>query len=79
METSKVVLGVLAGVAVGALFGVLFAPDKGFQTRKKIVDTGKDYANGLKEKFENLYQEVVNKNEDILKDANEMVASNNEY
>ena len=78
METSKMVLGVLGGVAVGAILGVLFAPDKGSRTRKKMVDTGKDYANDLKEKFEDLYQDAANKYEDILKDAKEMVTSNNQ-
>ena len=38
MESSKVVLGVIGGVAVGALLGVLFAPDKGSKTRKKILE-----------------------------------------
>jgi gas vesicle protein len=78
METSKMVLGVLGGVAVGAILGVLFAPDKGSLTRKKMVDTGKNYANDLKEKFEDLYQDAANKYEDILKDAKEMVTSNNQ-
>ena len=36
MSTGKLVVGVLAGVAVGALVGMLFAPDKGSETRKKI-------------------------------------------
>lgn len=34
MENGKVLLGVLAGVAVGATLGILFAPDSGTNTRK---------------------------------------------
>jgi gas vesicle protein len=44
MKTGKVVLGLLAGVAAGAILGILFAPDKGSNTRKKIVDKGEGYA-----------------------------------
>lgn len=35
MNSGKVVLGALAGLAAGALLGILFAPDKGSETRKK--------------------------------------------
>ena len=34
MKKSNVVLGVLAGAAIGALLGILYAPDKGSKTRK---------------------------------------------
>ena len=33
---SKVLLGVLAGAATGAILGVLFAPERGEETRRKI-------------------------------------------
>jgi gas vesicle protein len=36
MTTGKAITGILAGLAVGTLIGVLFAPDKGTNTRRKI-------------------------------------------
>ena len=36
MKTGKVLLGLLAGIATGALMGILFAPEKGEVTRKRI-------------------------------------------
>ena len=37
MKNSDVVVGILGGLAVGAILGVLFAPDKGSNTRRKIA------------------------------------------
>lgn len=51
MSTGKVVLGTMAGVAVGAILGILFAPEKGSITRQKIRETGNDYADQLKSKY----------------------------
>lgn len=56
MDTGKVVLGALAGLATGAILGILFAPDKGTNTRKKIADKGKDASDNLVDK----YNEVIN-------------------
>lgn len=60
MKANKVVLGVLGGLAAGALLGVLLAPDKGSKTRQRILKKGKDYAGDAKEKMDNLAG-VVNK------------------
>ena len=54
MNKKNVAIGVLAGVAVGALLGVLFAPDKGSVTRKKLMRKATDTADDLKEKFDPL-------------------------
>ncbi|MEI7492096.1 MAG: YtxH domain-containing protein [Bacteroidota bacterium] len=71
MNSGKVLLGVLAGVAAGALIGVLFAPSKGSRTRKRILKKGEDYADGLKEKFEDVLAGVSKKIEKIKEDVND--------
>lgn len=51
MSTGKIVLGTLAGLAIGGILGILFAPEKGSVTRKQIADKGNDYADELKSKY----------------------------
>lgn len=47
----KVVIIFLAGGAVGALSGLLFAPRSGAETRQKIKKTSSDAGNKVKEKL----------------------------
>ncbi|RZJ30611.1 MAG: YtxH domain-containing protein [Flavobacterium sp.] len=54
MSTGKVVLGTLAGIAIGAAVGVLMAPDKGTETRKKILKKKGELSENLKEKYGSL-------------------------
>ena len=49
MFKGKFLLGILAGAAAGAILGVLFAPNKGVDTRKKIKQRGDDLVNGVKD------------------------------
>lgn len=58
MSSGKVLLGVLAGVAIGATLGILFAPDKGSVTRKKISDKSDDYADELNKKFNEFIESI---------------------
>ena len=78
MKTSKVVLGVLGGVAVGAIAGILFAPDKGTETRKKIMKKGNDLKKDLKNKAEGLYGSVASKYGNVMDDAKEFVSDHHE-
>ncbi|HEY9168204.1 MAG TPA: YtxH domain-containing protein [Lutibacter sp.] len=73
MSSGKVVLGLLAGFATGAIAGLLFAPAKGSDTRKKIVKKSKAYEKKLEKKFSK-NMEMANKKFDKLKsDVNEFV------
>lgn len=54
MDNGKVLLGVLAGVAAGATLGILFAPDSGVNTRRKIAKKGEDYVGNLRGQYDHL-------------------------
>ena len=59
MTKGKALLGVLAGIAAGAALGVLFAPDKGANTRKNIARKGEDLADAINDKIEEKFDELT--------------------
>lgn len=61
METGKVILGVVAGIAVGALIGILVAPQKGEKTRGQIADKGNDLVDAIQEKLTAMFEGVSKK------------------
>ncbi|HEY6142067.1 MAG TPA: YtxH domain-containing protein [Flavobacterium sp.] len=69
MSTGKVVLGTVAGLAIGGILGILFAPEKGSVTRQKIADKGHDYADSLKSKYNELADSVKETIQSVKKEA----------
>jgi gas vesicle protein len=49
--TSKVILSIIGAAAVGAAVGMLLAPDKGSELRKKVKETANDWAVQLADLF----------------------------
>jgi gas vesicle protein len=45
-------IGLIAGAAIGAGLGLLFAPQAGKKTRKEIMDRAEDFTDDVKERVE---------------------------
>lgn len=69
MKTSSTILGILGAAAAGAFIGVLFAPDKGSNTRKKIKDKSKDYGDNLKTKFDGIVSTITSNGKEIIEEG----------
>jgi gas vesicle protein len=78
MKTSNVVLGVVGGLAVGAILGVLFAPDKGTNTRKKIIDRTKKAKDDLKDGFDEYLDTLSEKYNSLVKSGEELLEKGKE-
>ena len=50
-NTAKILVGIAAGAAVGAVLGILFAPAKGKETRENIIKKGKEFADEVTKRF----------------------------
>ncbi|SDT65193.1 YtxH-like protein [Mucilaginibacter mallensis] len=48
-DNSKVVIALLAGLAAGAALGLLFAPEKGSETRDKLTESLKNLGDSIKD------------------------------
>ena len=74
MSSGKVLLGALAGLAAGALIGVLIAPEKGSDTRKKISKQGKENLDAMKDKFTDFLDNVSGKFDKVKEDVSNYTA-----
>jgi gas vesicle protein len=85
METSngsagKIVGALLLGAAIGGAIGILFAPDKGARTRKKLLlkgeelrDNMEELTDNMKDKFNDLIEDVKKEIETVKSKANDFL------
>lgn len=64
-ENAKLIGAILVGAAIGVGLGILFAPDKGSETRKKIMRKGEDVKDDVTDKFNEFIGEMKDKFESI--------------
>ena len=65
-NTGKILTALVAVATAGAIVGILFAPDKGRETRRKIKEQGRKVVDDVqynfrkgKEKFNELKEDIV--------------------
>ncbi len=75
-NSGKVIGALLLGAAIGATLGILFAPDKGSETRRKISAKGNDLNDNFKEKINEFFGELQNKFENTKENMQESMENN---
>lgn len=70
-NSGKLIGALLLGAAIGGALGILFAPDKGSETRKKLLAKGGDLSDEMKEKLSNFMEETRNEFEETKEKVKE--------
>ncbi len=72
MKISNATVLLLTGVAIGAIAGLLLAPDEGTQTRKKWMKKAKKYKNNFEDKASEYKDKASNLKDNIEGAANDL-------
>lgn len=78
MKNKNVLASLLLGAAAGAVLGILLAPDKGKETRKKISKKSGEFGDGIKNKFNDVKETIKTKYDNIRQDANTILEKEHE-
>ena len=69
MSAGKTLIGLVIAMAAGAVLGMLFAPDRGSTTRKKISKQGSRYASAVKSTAQDVVATVEEKVDNVKEAA----------
>jgi gas vesicle protein len=79
-DNTKVVVALLAGLAAGAALGILFAPDKGTETRDKLSESLNNLGDSIKETAANEIDKLVGLKDKVVENIkNKVKGAEQEY
>ncbi len=73
MSKTNILISVIIGSFIGALLGVLYAPEKGEKTRKQIAQKSDEYSDLVKSEFDDFVKSMRKKYESALDDTEEII------
>jgi len=73
MSKTNILISVIIGSFIGALLGVLYAPEKGEKTRKQIAKKSDEYSDLVKSEFDDFVKSMRKKYESALDDTEEII------
>ena len=75
MTTSKILLSIIAAAGAGAAIGLLYAPDKGTNTRKNISDKGDKLLESLNDSIGQLQGTINKKYNTALNETDNLISN----
>nr|WP_199076965.1 YtxH domain-containing protein [Pedobacter sp. ASV19] len=78
-DNSKVLIGLLAGLAAGAALGLLFAPEKGTDTRDRLSQSLKDLGDSIKDKAADEINNLANLKDKVVSSVKNKFNQEEEY
>jgi gas vesicle protein len=78
MNAGKLAAGIFIAAAAGAVLGLLFAPDKGSETRKKISKKGSDLKDMFRSKIDDLVDDMADQYEAVKAEGSKAINSGKE-
>lgn len=74
-DNSKILVALLAGLAAGAVLGVLFAPEKGSETRDKLSDSLKNLGDSIRERAAEEIENLTEFKEKVVENIRSKIRS----
>lgn len=73
-SAEKIIISFATGVGLGALLGILFAPEKGSDTRRNIKDKAEEYYHKMGDMLEEVKEKAIRKRNEIQENIHELIA-----